>query len=133
MALLMLSGSQDEIIPSWHMKELWDITKMSGRKNTTWVDFVSGHHNDTCMQRGYWEAESACRKNVKGSSVANTEWLKQASKRKHGMRGKEWLKGLVESSTLESTLENPRGCPDSLEGVKWTMADLAHAFDIKPN
>ncbi|KAF8507450.1 hypothetical protein BU17DRAFT_71153 [Hysterangium stoloniferum] len=71
-----------------------------------------------------------CRKNVKGSSVANTERLKQASKRKHGM---EWLKGLVEGSTLESTLENPRGCPDSLEGVKWTMADLAHAFDIKPN
>ncbi|KAF8524117.1 hypothetical protein BU17DRAFT_63476 [Hysterangium stoloniferum] len=87
-----------------------------------------------------------CRTNVKGSSVANTEQLKQASKRKHGMasnssngydgyiwRGKEWLKGLVEGSKLESTLENPRGCPDSLEGVKWTMADLAHAFDIKPN
>ncbi|KAF8521186.1 hypothetical protein BU17DRAFT_64953 [Hysterangium stoloniferum] len=87
-----------------------------------------------------------CRKNVKGSSVANTERLKQASKRKHGMAsnssngydgyvrcGKEWLKGLVEGSTLESTLESPRGCPDTLEGVKWTMADLAHAFDIKPN
>ncbi|KAF8514730.1 hypothetical protein BU17DRAFT_52403, partial [Hysterangium stoloniferum] len=87
-----------------------------------------------------------CRTNVKGSSVANTERLKQASKRKHGMasnssngydgyirHGKEWLKGLVEGSKLKSTLENPRGCPNSLEGVKWTMADLAHAFDIKPN
>ncbi|KAF8519776.1 Alpha/Beta hydrolase protein, partial [Hysterangium stoloniferum] len=73
MALLMLSGSRDEIIPSWHMKELWDIAKTSGRKNATWVDFVSGHHNDTCMQRGYWEAVGDFIQRLAGGSESGSK------------------------------------------------------------
>ncbi|KAF8586783.1 alpha/beta-hydrolase [Ramaria rubella] len=59
MALLMLSGKQDEIVPAAHMSELWDIAQKSGRKDATWVDFEFGHHNDTCMQSGYWAAVSS--------------------------------------------------------------------------
>jgi len=56
MALLMLSGALDEIVPSSHMKELWEIAKRSGRERATWLEFPSGSHNDTCTKPGYWEA-----------------------------------------------------------------------------
>jgi len=56
MALLMLSGSNDEIVPSEHMRELWKIAQKSGRKKSTWLDFPHGNHNDTCIQPGYWTA-----------------------------------------------------------------------------
>ncbi|KIJ49154.1 hypothetical protein M422DRAFT_28137 [Sphaerobolus stellatus SS14] len=56
MALLMLSGSQDEIVPASHMKELWEIAQKSGRKKAIWIEFPEGQHNTTVMQHGYWRA-----------------------------------------------------------------------------
>jgi len=58
MPLLMLSGKQDEVVPSSHMMELWEIAQKSGRKHATWIDFETGAHNDTCVQPGYWVAIS---------------------------------------------------------------------------
>lgn len=56
MALLMLSGLQDEIVPSSHMKGLWEIAQKTGHRLATWIDFPNGMHNDTVVQPGYWDA-----------------------------------------------------------------------------
>ncbi|KAF8496343.1 Alpha/Beta hydrolase protein [Gautieria morchelliformis] len=55
MALLMLSGRLDEIVPAQHMSELWKLAQKSERKNATWRHFPGGMHNNTCMQQGYWD------------------------------------------------------------------------------
>ncbi|GJJ12962.1 hypothetical protein Clacol_007209 [Clathrus columnatus] len=56
MALLMLSGSRDEIVPASHMKELWQYAQKTGHRHATWMEFPSGRHNDTVVQPHYWEA-----------------------------------------------------------------------------
>ncbi|KAF8522495.1 Alpha/Beta hydrolase protein [Hysterangium stoloniferum] len=57
-AVLMLSGLRDQVIPPAHMKELWDIAKTSGLTNTTWKEFPYGKHSDTADCSGYMEAIS---------------------------------------------------------------------------
>lgn len=74
MLMTIGSGSSDEIVPSEHMRELWEIAQKSGRKKATWLDFPRGSHSacppewrawlvsvksvidDTCIQPGYWTA-----------------------------------------------------------------------------
>ncbi|KAG1814762.1 Alpha/Beta hydrolase protein [Suillus subaureus] len=73
MPILMLSGVRDEVVPREHMQELWEIasrrqgTKSSGTGNKSdisevgngksrFLEFDGGHHNDTCVQQGYWTA-----------------------------------------------------------------------------
>jgi len=66
----MLSGVLDEVVPREHMQELWQIasrrqgTKLSdktdiseiGNGKSKFIEFEAGHHNDTCVQHGYWTA-----------------------------------------------------------------------------
>ncbi|KAG1767140.1 Alpha/Beta hydrolase protein [Suillus occidentalis] len=71
--ILMLSGVRDEVVPREHMQELWQIvsrrqgTKSSstgnksdvtevGNGKSRFLEFEGGHHNDTCVQQGYWTA-----------------------------------------------------------------------------
>ncbi|OJA13758.1 hypothetical protein AZE42_01551 [Rhizopogon vesiculosus] len=68
--ILMLSGVLDEVVPREHMQELWQIasrrqgSKLSdmsviseiGNGKSKFVEFEAGHHNDTCVQQGYWTA-----------------------------------------------------------------------------
>jgi fermentation-respiration switch protein FrsA (DUF1100 family) len=73
MPILMLSGVRDEVVPREHMQELWQIvsrrqgTKSNGTGNKSdisevgdgksrFLEFQGGHHNDTCVQQGYWTA-----------------------------------------------------------------------------
>ncbi|KAG1864524.1 alpha beta-hydrolase [Suillus tomentosus] len=73
MPILMLSGVRDEVVPREHMQELWQIvsrrqgTKSSdtgnksdipevGNGKSRFLEFEGGHHNDTCVQQGYWTA-----------------------------------------------------------------------------
>ncbi|KAG2362901.1 alpha beta-hydrolase [Suillus spraguei] len=73
MPILMLSGVRDEVVPREHMQELWQIVsrrqgnKSSGTENKStisevgngksrFLEFERGHHNDTCVQQGYWTA-----------------------------------------------------------------------------
>ncbi|KAL1939240.1 hypothetical protein VTO73DRAFT_10043 [Trametes versicolor] len=78
--MLLLSGSQDEVVPSEHMHELWKLIeqRVPGARHKTephgeladakdesvelpaggysrFVDFPRGTHNDTCVQQGYWQ------------------------------------------------------------------------------
>ncbi|KAF8514173.1 hypothetical protein JB92DRAFT_3096274 [Gautieria morchelliformis] len=69
---------------------------------------------------------------------------KQALKQKHGWavktleiyerrlrQAREWLKEQLKS---EAALEHPAGCPETLQPSEdWTLDDLQHAFDKKPN
>jgi hypothetical protein len=69
---------------------------------------------------------------------------KQASKEKHGhvsktleiyehrvRQAREWLKEQLKS---EAALEHPAGFPETLQPSEdWTLDDLQHAFDKKPN
>ncbi|OAX36782.1 alpha/beta-hydrolase [Rhizopogon vinicolor AM-OR11-026] len=68
--ILMLSGVLDEVVPREHMQELWQIasrrqgSKLSdmsviseiGNGKSKFIEFEAGHHNDTCVQQGYWTA-----------------------------------------------------------------------------
>ncbi|KAF8499403.1 Alpha/Beta hydrolase protein [Gautieria morchelliformis] len=60
MALLMLSGTRDQLVPAEHMAELWRLAQNSERKNATWRDFPWGTHtcakDSNCLQPGYWDA-----------------------------------------------------------------------------
>ncbi|TFK50535.1 alpha/beta-hydrolase [Heliocybe sulcata] len=75
--ILMLSGKQDEVVPPDHMEALWKIAEKRGQQPTEevkteevrddrergsgrsrFVLFEKGHHNDTCVQQGYWTAVS---------------------------------------------------------------------------
>ncbi|KAG1736683.1 Alpha/Beta hydrolase protein [Suillus paluster] len=73
MPILMLSGVLDEVVPREHMQELWQIVsrrqgaKFIGTENKSdvssvgngkskFIEFEAGHHNDTCVQQGYWTA-----------------------------------------------------------------------------
>jgi len=57
--ILMLSGSRDEVVPQAHMHELERVLREvpgKGRRPGRFVEFVTGAHNDTCIQPGYWSA-----------------------------------------------------------------------------
>ncbi|KZT21886.1 alpha/beta-hydrolase [Neolentinus lepideus HHB14362 ss-1] len=75
--MLMLSGKMDEVVPPKHMESLWKIAEKRGQQATEelktedvreeresgagknrFVLFEKGHHNDTCVQPGYWTAVS---------------------------------------------------------------------------
>ena len=51
--LLFLAGERDEVIPANHMRELYATTKNASVAE--WMSFPQGMHNDTCLQRGYFE------------------------------------------------------------------------------
>jgi fermentation-respiration switch protein FrsA (DUF1100 family) len=50
--MLFLSGGQDELVPSSHMTQLYE---MSNSTNKIFKSFPLGTHNDTIIQPGYWE------------------------------------------------------------------------------
>lgn len=50
--MLFLSGSKDELVPPAHMQTLYDLAKS---ENKGFKEYSSGTHNDTCLQRGYWD------------------------------------------------------------------------------
>ncbi|KAI7869794.1 Alpha/Beta hydrolase protein [Spinellus fusiger] len=52
--ILFLSSMKDELVPPQHMAKLFKISRTTGMK--VWRDFENGTHNDTCMQKGYFEA-----------------------------------------------------------------------------
>lgn len=67
--ILMLSGSQDEIVPPSHMRDLWEIARQRGNTQkaaahdievgifrSKLLEFPNGQHNDTCIQENYWTA-----------------------------------------------------------------------------
>ncbi|KAI0644041.1 alpha/beta-hydrolase [Trametes meyenii] len=74
--ILLLSGERDQVIPEEHMADLWYLVKRrkprarptgqdqdeglprSGARLSRVYQFHNGTHNDTCVQRGYWEAVS---------------------------------------------------------------------------
>lgn len=51
--ILFLAGERDEVIPAPHMKELHAATEKASV--VVWKSFPHGMHNDTCLQRGYFE------------------------------------------------------------------------------
>lgn len=53
--ILFLNGSLDEIVPPAHMKRLFELCNSQEKQ---FVEFLRGHHNDTILQIGYWEAIS---------------------------------------------------------------------------
>ncbi|KAL1919694.1 uncharacterized protein VTP21DRAFT_1625 [Calcarisporiella thermophila] len=50
--VLFLVGSRDEMIPPSHMRRLYALCPSSRKKI---VEFPRGTHNDTCIQRGYFD------------------------------------------------------------------------------
>ncbi|KAI8342680.1 Alpha/Beta hydrolase protein [Chlamydoabsidia padenii] len=52
--MLFLSSLKDELVPPAHMAKLYDTSHTTGAK--VWKEFENGTHNDTCMQRGYFDA-----------------------------------------------------------------------------
>lgn len=53
--MLFLNGSLDEIVPPEHMQQLFTMCNSTKKQ---FVEFRKGHHNDTILQNGYWEAIS---------------------------------------------------------------------------
>jgi len=65
--LLFLAGERDEVIPSYHMRQLWSAAEKASNKGSSgphssscadlveWQSWPYGMHNDTCIQRGYFE------------------------------------------------------------------------------
>ena len=89
--------------------------------------------------------KAACAKTpAAAASLTHLLTTKRESKNKHGRaartldsyerrlrQAKEWLKEQLES---EKALECPTGCPEISEPCKdWTLNDLGHVFDKKPN
>ncbi|EJD07741.1 alpha/beta-hydrolase [Fomitiporia mediterranea MF3/22] len=63
--ILLLSGAKDEVVPRAHMVELERLVRGDPEKRGHGfglkrpgqiVEFPEGAHNDTCIQRGYWNA-----------------------------------------------------------------------------
>ncbi|KAF7337151.1 Hydrolase-4 domain-containing protein [Mycena venus] len=57
--ILMLSGTQDEVVPRKHMEALWEIASKRGdgtASHDRFAAFTEGHHADTFTCRGYWTA-----------------------------------------------------------------------------
>jgi fermentation-respiration switch protein FrsA (DUF1100 family) len=51
--ILFLSGLRDEIVPAFHMKELYQLC---ASEKKVWKEFPHGGHNDTIVQPGFFEA-----------------------------------------------------------------------------
>jgi fermentation-respiration switch protein FrsA (DUF1100 family) len=51
--LLFLAGERDEVIPAIHMKQLHASAEKASV--VVWKSFPHGMHNDTCLQRGYFD------------------------------------------------------------------------------
>ncbi len=49
---LFLSGANDELVPPAHMKILYELCKSTTKR---WKGFEKGTHNDTCLQKHYWD------------------------------------------------------------------------------
>ncbi|KAJ6505216.1 Alpha/Beta hydrolase protein [Mycena sanguinolenta] len=57
--ILMLSGTQDEVVPKKHMEALWEIARKRGdgtAERDNFATFADGHHSDTFICAGYWSA-----------------------------------------------------------------------------
>ncbi|KAJ7017098.1 Alpha/Beta hydrolase protein, partial [Mycena alexandri] len=60
--ILMLSGTQDEVVPRKHMEALWLIAQKRGggsdpvSEHDRFVPFAAGRHADTFTCEGYWDA-----------------------------------------------------------------------------
>lgn len=52
--ILFLAGKKDELVPPSHMVALHELCPTTGEN--WWREFPEGTHNDTCIQRGYFEA-----------------------------------------------------------------------------
>ncbi|SCV00691.1 LAMI_0G06700g1_1 [Lachancea mirantina] len=52
---LFLSGRKDEIVPPQHMERLYALYPS---EHKSLIEFRLGHHNDTIVQDGYWDAVS---------------------------------------------------------------------------
>lgn len=54
--ILFLSGTQDEIVPVSHMRKLHSIHQSSVKDGiiSSFKSFPNGTHNDTCLDRKYW-------------------------------------------------------------------------------
>jgi hypothetical protein len=48
--ILFLSGTQDEVVPNWHMQALHDAAPNA--RSRTLATFAAGKHNDTWLQGG---------------------------------------------------------------------------------
>ncbi|PVZ96634.1 hypothetical protein BB558_007440 [Smittium angustum] len=63
--MLFLSGKKDSLVPPKHMLELVTIARNNGGKfKVTSEEFEDGDHNDTCAQKGYFEAIQRWWKNL---------------------------------------------------------------------
>jgi fermentation-respiration switch protein FrsA (DUF1100 family) len=49
--VLFLAGSQDELVPTSHMRELFRLMPSTDK---IFKEFPKGTHNDTCIQPHYW-------------------------------------------------------------------------------
>lgn|SRR5436190_20357989 len=63
--LLFLAGEKDEVIPPNHMQQLWASAEKASDRGSilsgngliiVWKSWPNGMHNDTCLQRGYFES-----------------------------------------------------------------------------
>ncbi|KAF7367970.1 Hydrolase-4 domain-containing protein [Mycena sanguinolenta] len=57
MPILMLSGTQDEVVPKKHMETLWEIARKRGdgtADRDTFETFADGKHSDTFICPRYW-------------------------------------------------------------------------------
>ncbi|KAK2481235.1 hypothetical protein H9L39_06874 [Fusarium oxysporum f. sp. albedinis] len=52
---LFISGSQDEIVPPKHMKQLYDLSAAPTKR---WKPLPGGDHNSSVLEEGYFEAMS---------------------------------------------------------------------------
>ncbi|KAJ1920392.1 bem46 protein, variant [Mycoemilia scoparia] len=53
--ILFLSGQQDDLVPSEHMKMLYDLSSAYNEKPVSIELFPNGKHNDTCVQPEYFD------------------------------------------------------------------------------
>ncbi|KAJ6577035.1 Alpha/Beta hydrolase protein [Mycena vulgaris] len=70
--ILMLSGTQDEVVPKKHMETLWAIAQKRGggsAQNDRFETFPAGTHADTFTCPGYWDKVGAFLDLVTNASV----------------------------------------------------------------
>ncbi|KAJ7472576.1 Alpha/Beta hydrolase protein [Mycena latifolia] len=70
--ILMLSGTQDEVVPKKHMETLWEIAQKrvdGSAQNDRFETFPEGTHADTFTCPGYWDKVGAFLAAVTNSST----------------------------------------------------------------
>ncbi|KAH9940294.1 alpha/beta-hydrolase [Amylocystis lapponica] len=89
--ILMLSGVRDEVVPSEHMRTLWELVQQRApgvrrtegeaedggkqqemRGYSRFVAFDKGTHNDTCVQHGYWTTIAEFIASLRDASLSDT-------------------------------------------------------------